>query len=82
MTYLNWATCNNIISSKHLNVLDYFKIIINLNIGTCDNTSIAFDYDQNNCILVTCDNTYTMESKDEFVFVDVFFHSIPFVICY
>jgi len=21
--------------------------------------------DQNNCILVTCDNTYTMESKDE-----------------
>jgi hypothetical protein len=28
-------------------------------------------------ILVACDNTYTMESKDELVFVDFFIHPIP-----
>ncbi len=31
---------------------------------TCK-TSFALNYDQNSCILVACDNTYTMESKDE-----------------
>ncbi len=41
--------------------------------GTYGNTSFALNYDQNSCILVTCDNTYIMESKDEFVFVDFFF---------
>ncbi len=43
----------------------------------CGNRSFAFNSDQNNCILVACDNMYTMESKDEFVFVDFFFHPIP-----
>jgi hypothetical protein len=33
--------------------------------------------DQNSCILVACDNTYTMESKDEVVFVDFIVHPIP-----
>jgi len=27
--------------------------------------------------IVACDNTYTMESKDELVFVDFFVHPIP-----
>jgi hypothetical protein len=31
--------------------------------------------------LVACDNTYIMELKDEFVFVDFFVHSTPFVVC-
>jgi hypothetical protein len=48
---------------------------------TCGNTSFAFNCDQNSCILVACDNVYTMESMDEFVFVDFSFHPIPFVIC-
>jgi hypothetical protein len=43
-------------------------------IKTRDNTSIALNYDQNSCILVACDNMYTMELKDEFVFVNFFFH--------
>ncbi len=30
---------------------------------------ICINCDQNNCIIVACDNTYTMESKDELVFV-------------
>ncbi len=47
------------------------------NIGTCGNTSFALNSDQNSCILITCDNTYTMESKDEFAFVDIFVHPIP-----
>ncbi len=42
---------------------------------------ICLNCDQNSCIVVTCDNTYTMESKDELVFVDLFFHPIPLVIC-
>jgi hypothetical protein len=32
---------------------------------THGNTSFALNCDQNNCILVACDNMYTMESKDE-----------------
>jgi hypothetical protein len=51
-----------------------------LNIGTYGNTPFALNNDQNNHILITCDNTYTMESKDELVFVDFFVHSIPLVI--
>jgi hypothetical protein len=43
--------------------------------------SICFNCDQNNCIIVACDNTYTMESKDELIFVDFFFHPIPLVVC-
>ncbi len=78
-----------IIQTFELNVLDYFNIIsiiiiiiiLKSNIGTCGSTSFVINCDQNSCILVTCDNTYIMESKDEFVFVDFFFHSIPFVIC-
>ncbi len=31
--------------------------------------------------IVTCDNTNTMESKDELVLVVFFFHPIFFVIC-
>jgi hypothetical protein len=38
---------------------------------------ICLNCDQNSCIVVTCDNTYTMGSKDGLVFVDFFFHSIP-----
>jgi hypothetical protein len=43
----------------------------------CDNTSFVFNSDQNSYILVACDNMYTMESKDEFLFVDFFFHQHP-----
>jgi hypothetical protein len=32
---------------------------------------------KNNRISVACDNMYTMESKDEFVFVNFFVHPIP-----
>jgi len=32
---------------------------------TRGSTWFAFNRDQNSCILVACDNTYTMESKDE-----------------
>jgi hypothetical protein len=35
----------------------------------------------NSYILIACDNTYIMESKDELVFVEFFFHPIPFVVC-
>ncbi len=42
---------------------------------------ICFNCDQNNCIVVACDNMYTMESKDELVFVDFVFHPIPLVVC-
>jgi len=31
--------------------------------------------------IVACDNTYTMESKDELIFVDFCVHQIAFVIC-
>jgi hypothetical protein len=37
---------------------------------------ICLNCDQNNCIIIACDNTYTMESKDELVYVDFFFHPI------
>jgi hypothetical protein len=30
--------------------------------------------------IVACDNMYTMESKDELVFVDFFVHPIPFIV--
>jgi hypothetical protein len=36
---------------------------------------ICFNCDQNSCIIVACDNMYTMKSKDEFVFVDFFLSS-------
>jgi hypothetical protein len=39
--------------------------------------SFVFNSDQNGHILVACDNTYTMESKDELVFVDFFVPPIP-----
>jgi hypothetical protein len=48
-----------------------------LNIGTHGNTSFAPNSDQNSCILVACDNTHVMESKDEVVFVNFFIHPIP-----
>jgi len=38
---------------------------------------IALNYDQNSCILVTCDNTYTMESKDEMYLLIFFFIQYP-----
>ncbi len=34
---------------------------------------------KNSHILVACDNMYTMESKDELIFVD-FFHPIPLIV--
>jgi len=37
---------------------------------------ICLNCDQNSYIVVTRDNTYTMEVKDELVFVDFFFHPI------
>jgi hypothetical protein len=43
----------------------------------CGNTSFAFNCDQNSYALVTCDNTYTMESKYEHVFVKFFFIQYP-----
>ncbi len=39
---------------------------------TCGNTSFAFNCDQNSCILIACDNMYTMESKDE-MYLLIFF---------
>ncbi len=42
---------------------------------------ICLNCDQNSYIVVACDNTYTMELKDELVFVDFFFHPIPLVVC-
>jgi hypothetical protein len=38
---------------------------------------ISFNSDQNSCILVSCDNTYIMESKRELVFFYCFVHPIP-----
>jgi hypothetical protein len=32
-------------------------------------------------LVVACDNTYIMESKDELVVVDFFVHPIPLVVC-
>ncbi len=46
---------------------------------TRGSTSFVINCDQNSCILVTCDNTYTMQSKDE-MYLLIFFHTIPFVI--
>jgi hypothetical protein len=40
-------------------------------------TSFAFNCDQNNCILITCDYTCSMESKDELCICWFFFHPIP-----
>ncbi len=39
---------------------------------THGNLSFSLNYDKKNRILVVCDNMYTMESKDELVFVDFF----------
>jgi hypothetical protein len=44
------------------------------------NTSFALNNDQNSHILVACDNTYTMESKDELVLIDFFIDPIPLVV--
>jgi hypothetical protein len=52
-----------------------------LDIEACSNTSFAFKSDQNSCILITCDNTYIMESKDELVFVDFFVYLMPLMVC-
>ncbi len=80
MAFLHWATCHNKKSSKafELNIPNYFKIIVN--IWTLGSTSFALNIDQNNCILIACDKTYIMESKDELVFVDFFFNPIPLVV--
>ncbi len=59
---------------QNTNVI-YFKSLI---IGTRGNTSFAINSDQNNCTLVACHNTYTMESNDGLVFVDFFIYPIPF----
>jgi hypothetical protein len=55
----------------------YFEL---LNIGIRGSTSFAFNSDQNSHILVACENTNIMESKDELVFVDFFFHPISLVV--
>jgi hypothetical protein len=73
-----------IIQTCELNVSDYFNNNIIIYIIKYWNTwqhIICPNSDQNSCILVTCDNTYTMESKDELVFVDFFVHPIPLVVC-
>ena len=35
-------------------------------------TSLALNCDKNSCILVACDNTYTMKSKDEMYLLTFF----------
>ncbi len=84
MAYLHWVTCHNLNHATcELNIPYYFNIIIIIIIiylfiiMTCGNTWFASNSDQNSCILVACDNMYTMESKDEVVFVDFFIHSMP-----
>ncbi len=44
---------------------------------THGNTSFAFNCDQNSCILVACDNTYTMESNDEMYLLTFSFIQYP-----
>jgi len=44
---------------------------------TRDSTSFVLNYDQNSYILVTCDNTYTMGSKDEMYLLIFFFIQYP-----
>jgi hypothetical protein len=39
---------------------------------TRGSTSFALNCDQNSCILVACDNTYTMKSKDEMYLLTFF----------
>jgi hypothetical protein len=65
-----WIECPKLFQDNNI---IYFK---QLNIGTHGSTSFAFNSDQNNCILVACDNTYTMESKDELTIVDFFIHPL------
>ncbi len=43
----------------------------------CGSTSFAFNSEQNSCILIACDNMYTMESTYELIFVDFFFIQYP-----
>jgi hypothetical protein len=62
-------------------IISNLLLLLYSKFGTRDNTSFAFNCDQNHFILVTCDNMYTMKLKDELVFVDFFFHPIAFVIC-
>jgi hypothetical protein len=86
MAYFHWGTCHNLnhpnmwIECPRLLQCYYYYYYL-LNIVTNGNTSFAPNSDENSCILVTCDNTYTMESKDELVFVDFFVHPIPLVVC-
>jgi hypothetical protein len=76
MAYLHWATCHNLNHSNMWIELPrlFHYYYYSLNIGTRGNTSFAPNNDQNSCILIACDNTYTMESKDELIFVDFFVH--------
>jgi hypothetical protein len=41
---------------------------------------ICLNSNQNSCIIIKCDNMCTMKSKDELIFVNIFFHPIPLVI--
>jgi hypothetical protein len=81
MAYLHWATCHNLNDSnmwiEHPRLFQYYYYYYLLNIGIHGNTSFAPNNDQNSCILIACDNTYTMESKDELVFVDFLFIQYP-----
>ncbi len=40
---------------------------------------ICLNCDQNSCIVIARDNTYTMESKDKIVFIDYFFDPTPLI---
>ncbi len=44
---------------------------------TCGNTSFALNCNKNSCILVACDNTCTMESKDEMYLLTFSFIQYP-----
>jgi len=86
MAYLHWAMCHNINHpSMRIKRPRLFQNNNNnnkiFNIGTRDNTSFAFNNDQNSRILIACDNMYTTKSKGEFIFDDFFIHPIPFVVC-
>jgi len=71
MVYLHWATCQNLNHQAcELYVPNYVKIIIiiillNLILRDMATHHLPLSNDQNNHLLITCDNTYIMESKDE-----------------
>ncbi len=60
--------------SKHLNWMPQIisnctkKIFKKLKVGTCASISLVLIGDQNNCILITCDNMYTMKSNDQLLY--------------